>query len=293
MCKRTDTEKPSVIEPDAFFLHLNLAANAHGFETLSEALIYSRTHHRATRLGSFRPLTYKAVRKVLFAMEKIVYLSDGQFAYAYARNSRRTAGLFSRISDLRKFLPSTCVGTFDAFDSRLPKDVALVHHHLGICPFSMYWKLMYLRVPLRDLASLHQDVLRMDPDQTEWYNAVDLLDLQFELRHFDSRKDRVGNIPIRSFRNNNVLRLLLPHIASSMPKAELGWTFVWEADRWVRNGEVFAVKLLAFQRRRLARLLAAVGLREALYRAPGGYNYRYRAKSWAKAIMGSHFVHNK
>jgi hypothetical protein len=146
---------------------------------------------------------------------------------------------------------------------------------LGVDAYSADWRILTIAVPLRPLHHVVKSVLNASLEAEPWPSAFELCDLRHDICCLDIRKDRWRDLPVDRYKDSTLLRHLLPAVlAEAVPEAHVDWTWVWDAQRWVPDRDVWEVKLRIFQRKRLARLLTENGLREALYRFPLGYLFK-------------------
>ena len=270
-------DRPKLVEvdtADAFFLQLGLLANAHGFESISEALIYSKA-------GGVRGRAlYKHLHRSLFGHYRCFYAKDSVAAYAFVEidTESKAPRVIARLRKLQTTLPAIDISIRDAMIHKPEQILWYALQHLHICPFSASWRVLSFRVPLRPLCPLYRTILVLNVQEEPWPVVVDLCDLQYEIRRRDMRKDRPADISLREFKENAIWARLFPHAHCSLPNDGGAWTFMLDLGMWVRDRDIPVTRLRILQRRRLARLLTTQGLREALYRPPLGLIYRRQAR---------------
>jgi hypothetical protein len=271
MVRRDDSLRVGGVED--LLLHLNLSANACGFDSVREALVYAKITKRSNNITQ----TYISTRRILFGHHKCVCVMSEHHIYGFFAGDGKD-WIERRLRRLARVVPSVSVARKSALTHLACKPLNLALQVLSVCPFSITWNVTQVVIPKRNLSPTYSAILHLRVQEEEWTTAFDLCDLQHEILHCDVRKDRVPDLPAHRLRDNSLLKRLLPAVTKTMP--ERGeHTYVWGLSSWVSNGHLAQARLLLFRRRRLARLLHSHSFREALYRPPLGYIFCHRAKT--------------
>ena len=286
---------PAAIDPTFFHIQLSLSANHHGFSSLREVLLYShkgnsggaasqRCVGRTSRARGYtltrkvvkhEVISYRAIENDILGSKGWVYFRDRDTVYAACYLSSTAGGTVRRLESIFRFLRSVRIRVIESMGSAPSRQVRLLLEKLGVDAYSADWRILTIDVPFRPLHSVLEKVLSASVEEEPWPTAFELCDLRHDICCLDIRKDRLRDLPVDRYKDSILLRHLLPaSLAETLPESDVGWTYIWDAQRWVPDMDLHEVKVRIFERKRLARLLTENGLRDALYRSPLGYLFK-------------------